>query len=170
MSDAAESPAPADSPGRGGRVMPDRNVIPVPETTDDWTTPEGPAKYRSECGQSCTFVPNEKIGDPTYSGRKMVGTPTQNCSSSKDATAPCSNAETTSQTTTIGVTIGSIPAVTPKLDASWMKSHTETMGITGTIGPFQTGWYEEYTVTQKANWTWKTRAFWLGADCEICNR
>ncbi|MEU8783644.1 hypothetical protein [Streptomyces sp. NPDC048637] len=149
------TPAQADSPGGGGSLMPDSGVGSVPESTDDWSTREGLAKYLSGCGESCTFVPLEKVGEPTYGTPTRVGNASQNCSPSETAAPKYEEAETISETLTIGLSIDGISAVTPKIEQSWMKSNTVSNALTGTLAPYQTGWFEEVPVTQKAKGTWK---------------
>ncbi|MEW9518525.1 hypothetical protein [Streptomyces tubercidicus] len=148
------TPAQADSPGGGGSLMPDSGVGSVPETTDDWTTPEGLAKYLSGCGETCTFVPLEKVGEPSYGTATRVGTPSQNCSATEKAPQKYEEAQTTGQSTTIGLSIEGLGA-TAKVEQSWFKSNTVSSALTGTLTPHQTGWFEEVPVTQKAKGTWK---------------
>ncbi|UYB42556.1 hypothetical protein SLV14_005441 [Streptomyces sp. Je 1-4] len=149
------TPAQADSPGGGGSLMPKPGVGVVPQDTDDWSTPEGLAKYLSGCpGDTCTFVPLEKIGDPVYGTPTRVGTPSQNCSATETATQKFEEAETIGETTTVGLSIAGLGA-TAKVDQSWFKSNTVSNALTGTLAPHQTGWFESVPVTQKAKGTWK---------------
>ncbi|WP_327689381.1 hypothetical protein [Streptomyces tubercidicus] len=148
------TPAQADSVGGGGSLMPKPGVGVVPQDTDDLSTPEGLAKYLSGCpGDTCTFVPVEKIGEPSYGTATRVGTPSQNCST-ETATQKFEEAETIGETTTVGLSIAGFGA-TAKVDQSWFKQNTVSNALTGTLASHQTGWFESVPVTQKAKGTWK---------------
>ncbi|WP_405842399.1 hypothetical protein OG528_29095 [Streptomyces platensis] len=156
----AVTPAQADSPGGGGRIMPN-----PPPTPDPWSTPEGLDKFLSSCGQSCTVIPTQ------WAGEAREGTPTRkgdirhNCGPAESSFS-FKDENTNGETTVVGISLGANPAsVLPKIEHSWIQ--TETQGTTDTVNlpSHHVGWIDEVPVTRKVKGTWKLEGQnWNGSN------
>ena len=145
---------PAQADGGGGWVSHPSDGVPVSQDDGIWSTPEKVAEFLSDCGEDCTFTPTAWVGEPTESTPRLVGAYRDNCTTS-DADLKQGDAETTGETTVIGMSVGANPvSVLPKIEHTWFKQNTESSDTTGHIKPGEIGWIDEVSVTRKAKGNW----------------